>query len=254
MLTELQFDGKIVRYEDDDRPMFVVKDVCDVLGISDYRGFTQRLSQRLHPDELGFLSIQTDNRGGTQQMRAVTESGLYKIIMKSYGPVAERFCDWLAREVLPTIRKTAVYVHEERARKLSGEKSELMSQITKLASQLLNSRSAEGRYFDLGVRKLEAADARVWADHATVETLEEDVERRRGVFTFDVISDDEVADAYRISKEDANSALKRALPSHNFLGVDGNNRRVWFVRYGEILRSRGYLAAEYRGAGCWRVF
>ncbi|PKN77205.1 MAG: hypothetical protein CVU52_01440 [Deltaproteobacteria bacterium HGW-Deltaproteobacteria-10] len=36
----------------------------------------------------------------------VSESGLYKLIFKSRKPEAEKFKDWLAKEVIPAIRKT----------------------------------------------------------------------------------------------------------------------------------------------------
>lgn len=39
----------------------------------------------------------------------LTESGVYKLIFKSRKKEAERFCDWVTDEVLPTIRKTGKY-------------------------------------------------------------------------------------------------------------------------------------------------
>lgn len=36
----------------------------------------------------------------------ITESGLYKLIMRSDKAEAKVFRDWVTREVLPTIRKT----------------------------------------------------------------------------------------------------------------------------------------------------
>jgi prophage antirepressor-like protein len=44
----------------------------------------------------------------------LTESGLYKLIFKSRAPKAEEFSDWVADEVLPSIRKTGkYYVNDE---------------------------------------------------------------------------------------------------------------------------------------------
>lgn len=39
----------------------------------------------------------------------LTESGVYKLVFKSHKPNAEAFTDWIADEVLPTIRKTGSY-------------------------------------------------------------------------------------------------------------------------------------------------
>ena len=40
----------------------------------------------------------------------LTESGVYKLVFKSHKPNAEDFTDWIADEVLPTIRTTGGYV------------------------------------------------------------------------------------------------------------------------------------------------
>ena len=39
----------------------------------------------------------------------LTESGVYKLVFKSHKPNAEAFTDWIADEVLPSIRKTGSY-------------------------------------------------------------------------------------------------------------------------------------------------
>lgn len=40
----------------------------------------------------------------------LTESGVYKLVFKSHKPNAEKFTDWIADEVLPSIRKTGGYI------------------------------------------------------------------------------------------------------------------------------------------------
>jgi len=39
----------------------------------------------------------------------IDESGLYRLIMRSKMPKAEKFTDWVVKEVLPSIRKTGEY-------------------------------------------------------------------------------------------------------------------------------------------------
>lgn len=43
----------------------------------------------------------------------LTESGVYKLVFRSHKPNAEDFTDWIADEVLPTIRKTGGYVNND---------------------------------------------------------------------------------------------------------------------------------------------
>ena len=53
----------------------------------------------------------------------VSESGLYKLIMRSDKPIARYFQDWVTREVLPAVRKDGAYIMgEEKVR--TGEMSE----------------------------------------------------------------------------------------------------------------------------------
>lgn len=46
----------------------------------------------------------------------ISESGLYKLIMRSKKPEAKDFQNWVTKEVLPSIRKTGGYLLNEAAR------------------------------------------------------------------------------------------------------------------------------------------
>lgn len=48
-------------------------------------------------------------QGGKQIMRIIPEGDLYRLIIRSKLPAAERFERWVFDEVLPTIRKTGSY-------------------------------------------------------------------------------------------------------------------------------------------------
>lgn len=83
--------------------MFVMKDVCEALEISDYH----HAKRRLHDDEGGGVVVHS--LGGPQETFCVNESGLYNLIFMSRKPVAEAFRRWVTHEVLPAIRKTGFY-------------------------------------------------------------------------------------------------------------------------------------------------
>lgn len=51
-----------------------------------------------------------------QRVNVISESGLYKLIMRSDKPQAREFQNWVTREVLPSIRKTGGYLLNEDAR------------------------------------------------------------------------------------------------------------------------------------------
>lgn len=86
-----------------DAPLFVALDVCAILDITNSRDAVARLDD----DERGVVSI--DTRGGVQNLSAVTQSGLYSLIMGSRKPEAKAFKKWVTATVLPTIRKTGGY-------------------------------------------------------------------------------------------------------------------------------------------------
>ena len=87
----------------DGEPWWVLKDVCQILGISKHRDTASRLDE----DERG--SVRVDTLGGLQEMIVINESGLYKVILRSDKPEAKKFTRWVTHEVLPAIRKTGEY-------------------------------------------------------------------------------------------------------------------------------------------------
>ena len=86
-----------------DEPWWILKDVCQVLGIAKHRDTASRLDD----DERG--SVKVDTPGGKQNMTIINESGLYKVILRSDKPEAKKFTRWVTHEVLPAIRKTGTY-------------------------------------------------------------------------------------------------------------------------------------------------
>lgn len=110
----------------------VLKDVCNILGISKYRD----TAARLDADERG--SVEVDTLGGTQQVIAVNESGLYHVILRSDKPEAAPFRKWVTSEVLPSIRKNGGYIAGQE--QLTPE--ELMAKALLVANKTLADREA----------------------------------------------------------------------------------------------------------------
>lgn len=109
-LTKL-FDGhELTIIQNGDNPKFLLKDVCEILGLSNPR----MVKERLGDDVSSTYPIQ-DRLGRTQQATFVNEDGLYDVILDSRKPEAKKFRKWITSEVLPTIRKTGGYVQEDRA-------------------------------------------------------------------------------------------------------------------------------------------
>lgn len=85
--------------------LFVAKDVCDALGLSN----TSQALGRIELEDKDNI-ILDDVTGRNRKMLAVTESGLYALIFESQKAEAKKFKKWVTGDVLPKIRKTGSYV------------------------------------------------------------------------------------------------------------------------------------------------
>jgi prophage antirepressor-like protein len=104
-LQIFNYNGNKVRtIQKDGEPWWVLKDVCEVLGLSS----PHKVFDRLDEDEKGRNQIPT--HGGEQEMTVVNESGLYNVILRSDKPEAKPFRKWVTSEVLPSIRKNGGYI------------------------------------------------------------------------------------------------------------------------------------------------
>lgn len=105
-LIPFQFETHdIPAYVDDDSTIWWrLTDICKVLDLSN----PSKVAGRLRPSESKSLTF---SYMGQQELKTllVNEQGLYRLIMRSNKPEAQRFQDWVFAEVLPQIRKTGTY-------------------------------------------------------------------------------------------------------------------------------------------------
>ena len=135
-LTLFAFEGNEVRtVQKGSVILWVLKDVCGILGIEKYRDAAARL------DDDEREPVLVDTLGGRQEMIAVTESGLYSIILLSRKPEAKKFKRWVTHEVLPTIRKHGAYVTPAKLEELMNDPDSWIKVLTALKEE----RSAKER-------------------------------------------------------------------------------------------------------------
>lgn len=150
-IEKFTFNRRDVRMvQKDGDPWWVLKDVCDCIGISDYH----QAHNRLDADERGMYQIPTP--GGMQNLKCVNESGLYSLILRSDKPEAKVFKKWVTSEVLPSIRRHSAYLTPEAVEKVISNPDTLIRICTDLKAE----------------RKLkEAALARVAASNKVIKAL-----------------------------------------------------------------------------------
>lgn len=91
---------------------FAAKDVCHILNI----GNPTMALRKLKNGWLNKIEVPhpQSNTGKTIKINAVNEPGLYKLVFRSNKPGADQFTDWIAEDVLPSIRKTGKYELEDK--------------------------------------------------------------------------------------------------------------------------------------------
>lgn len=120
-------------------PWFVAKDVCECLGLTKHRDAVSRLDG----DERG--SVEVDTLGGTQQMAAVNEYGLYSLVLSSRKPSAKAFKRWITHEVIPAIRKHGAYMTGETLEQALTSPDFLIRLATELKTEQEARKTAEAQ-------------------------------------------------------------------------------------------------------------
>lgn len=111
-LTELKiFEsdefGKVRTAEIGGSLCFVASDVAKALG---YKRPNEAVNQHCRAT----VKHRTPISGKMQDINYIPEGDIYRLIVKSKLPTAEKFEKWLFDEVIPTIRQTGGYVQEDR--------------------------------------------------------------------------------------------------------------------------------------------
>ena len=128
-LQTFTYQNSAVRtVERDGEPWFVLKDVCDVLGISN----PSVVACRLDPDEVTKFDL--GSKSG--EANVINESGLYSVILRSDKPEAKPFRKWVTSEVIPSIRRTGSYQQKPRtpAEQLLAQAGVLVEQERRIAA------------------------------------------------------------------------------------------------------------------------
>lgn len=98
--------GEVRTIAKDGEPWFVAADVCKALEI----GNPTDAIRRLDADEHTLVLI--EGASNRLPVNAVSEAGLYTLVLGSRKPEAKAFKRWITHEVIPTIRRHGAYATE----------------------------------------------------------------------------------------------------------------------------------------------
>lgn len=95
--------GKVRVIEEDGKPLFCGKDIAEALGYNEPHKAISRHCK-------GGMKRPIPTNGGQQELLFIPEGDVYRLIVSSKLPSAEKFEHWVFDDVLPTIRKTGGYL------------------------------------------------------------------------------------------------------------------------------------------------
>lgn len=116
--------------------LFCGKDVATALG---YKKTADAISAHCK----GGCEIPTPSNGGVQMMKFITEGDVYRLTFGSKLPSAEKFTDWVADEILPTIRRHGAYMTENTLEKALTSPDFLIQLATQLKEEQAQRRVLE---------------------------------------------------------------------------------------------------------------
>ena len=98
--------GQIRTLMIDGEPWFIAADICKALDL----GQTTNAVRRLDRDEVARVGDLNLNKGAVGEINAVSEAGMYALVLSSRKPEAKAFKRWVTHEVIPSIRKHGAYL------------------------------------------------------------------------------------------------------------------------------------------------
>lgn len=143
------FHSKPIRtLVEDEHIWFAAVDVCRILGIS-WRGNTLAA---IPSSWQGMRKLRTPQTN--QTLRVISEPAVYKLAFRSNKPEADAFTNWVASEVLPSIRKNGSFNAAPQQAALpvptrSTDEAALDSLFAELSGQISAVFNTERRIYEL---------------------------------------------------------------------------------------------------------
>lgn len=146
--------GEVRTLESEGKTLFCGSDVAKALGYA-------IPSKAVNTHCKGVSKMEVPTNGGMQQMLFISEGDLYRLIVNSKLPTAEKFEQWVFDEVLPSIRKHGLYAKEEllnnpdlfisalQELKAEKERTKLLELENAQKKQIISELKPKASYYDL---------------------------------------------------------------------------------------------------------
>ena len=123
--------GKIEVFIQDGKEYFPATEVATLLG---YSNPYKAIGDHCKKDGVTFREV-IDTLGRKQQKKYINEGNLYRLIVRSKLPSAEKFETWIMEDVLPSIRKHGAYMTKQTLEKALTSPDFLIQLATQLKEE-----------------------------------------------------------------------------------------------------------------------
>lgn len=120
--------GNVRVVEENNKILFCGSDIAKALGYSN-------ANKAILDHCKDITKRDTPTAGGIQSMSFITEGDIYRLIIKSKLPSAEKFESWVFDEVLPSIKENGMYATEQTIDKMISNPDFAIKLLTKLKEE-----------------------------------------------------------------------------------------------------------------------
>lgn len=184
--------GSVRTIKIDNEPWFAATDIAKALGYSNPRDAISKHCK-------GVAKYDTPTSSGIQSISYINEGDMYRLIIRSKLPSAEKFEDWVVNEVLPSIRKHGMYATDE----LINNPDLLIAVATELKAEREKNKALQAEKESLEIEMLEM-------DKAITEMTPKADYADRILSSTDCMTVSQIAQDYGMSAKRFNRVLANA--------------------------------------------
>lgn len=128
--------GQVRTVKINGKPYFVANDVARALGYVE-------TAKAIRTHCKGVSEMDIPSKGGIQCMKIIPEGDIYRLVVRSKLPSAEKFEKWVFDEVIPSIHQYGAYMTEQTIEKALASPDFLIQLATKLKDEQTRRKEAE---------------------------------------------------------------------------------------------------------------
>lgn len=183
MLFNNEEFGEIRGVEIEGKPYVVAKDIAKVLG---YKDTTNAIKQHCKW-VVKYHIPHPQNKTKTLEVNIIPEGDVYRLIIKSKLPSAQKFEEWVMDEVLPQIRKTGKYEIQD-----FNEFPELLNDMNQLVEDMKYKIEEQDKQIEeikhlVGIRAKDVFDyGKIIKEHLGISKVNKDYNIIKEMFFYEV--------------------------------------------------------------------